>query len=132
MGSKSGGFCVYNRCRIVRPQVSPSPAAALAAVAEGVTLRIRLRPGASRNAVLGRSVLANGDAAILAAVSAPPEDGKANAALIQLLAKTWHLAKSRLSIVTGASARNKMLHIEGPPAALLAQLGAWVDSLPMA
>jgi len=116
----------------VRPQMNPSPAAALAAVAEGVTLRIRLRPGASRTAVLGRSVLANGDAAILAAVSAPPEDGKANAALIQLLAKLWHLPKSRVSIVTGASARNKMLHIEGPPAGLLAQLGAWIDSLPIA
>jgi uncharacterized protein len=131
MGAKSDGSWVYNRCKIVRPMVSPSPAEALVAGIDGVTLRVRLRPGASRNAVLGRSILANGDSVVLAAVSAPPEDGKANAALIQLLAKAWHLPKSRVSIIAGASARNKMLHIDGPPAALVAQLSAWFEGLPI-
>jgi uncharacterized protein (TIGR00251 family) len=109
--------------------VSPVPAAALVARVDGVTLRIRLRPGASRNAVLGRSVLANGDAAVTAAVSAPPENGKANAALIQLLAKIWRQPKTALTIIAGATSRTKLLHIAGPPAALMAGLGAWLDTL---
>jgi uncharacterized protein (TIGR00251 family) len=108
----------------------PVPAAALVACVDGVTLRIRLRPGASRNAVLGRSVLANGDAVVAAAVSAPPEGGKANAALIQLLAKSWRQPKTGLTIIGGATSRTKLLHIAGSPAALMASLGTWLDTLP--
>ena len=104
----------------------------LAVAADGVTLRIRLRPGASRNAVLGRGRLADGAAAVLAAVSAPPEDGKANAALIQLLAKAWRVPKSRIAIVSGATARSKIVHVAGAPATLAAELGAWLAALPEA
>jgi uncharacterized protein (TIGR00251 family) len=110
--------------------VNPVPAAALVAGVDGVTLRIRLRPGASRNAVLGRSVLANGDEVVTAAVSAPPEDGKANAALIHLLAKIWRQPKTGVTIIGGATARNKLLHIAGPPAALMTKLGTWLQTLP--
>ncbi len=102
----------------------------LAAAEDGVTLRIRLRPGASRNAVLGRTVLADGAVVVLAAVSAPPEGGKANAALIQLLAKAWRLPKTSVSIAGGATARNKVLHVAGRTADLMTQLGAWLDTLP--
>ena len=112
-------------------EVSPVPAAALVAGGDGVMLRIRLRPGASRNAVLGRSVLANGDEVVTAAVSAPPEDGKANASLIQLLAKIWRQPKTGVTIIGGATARNKLLHIAGPPAALMVKLGTWLDTLPV-
>jgi len=112
--------------------VNPVSSSALVAGAAGVTLRVRLRPGGSRNAVLGRVVLANGDQAVLAAVTAPPEGGKANAALIQLLAKTWRLPKRDVILVAGGAARTKKLHVAGPPAALMARLGSWIDALPTA
>ena len=105
---------------------------ALVAAGDGVTLRVRLRPGASRDAVLGRGLLAEGEAAVLVAVSAPPEDGKANAALIRLLAKTWRLSKSSIAITGGATSRTKLLHIAGPAESLLAQRGAWFGALPEA
>ena len=120
---------VYRRCKIARYGIAPE---ALIAGNGGVTLRIRLRPGASRDAVLGRGVLAEGEHAVLAAVSAPPEDGKANAALIRLLAKVWHLPKTSITIAGGATSRTKLLHVAGPPEPLMAQLGAWLDSLPEA
>jgi uncharacterized protein (TIGR00251 family) len=104
-------------------------AACIHPVADGTVVRVRVRPGASRTAVLGRTVLADGAAAVLAAISAPPEDGKANAALIQLLAKTWRVPKTSIAVSSGAAARTKMLHVAGVPA-LAAQLEAWFDSLP--
>jgi uncharacterized protein (TIGR00251 family) len=118
---------VYRRCKIARAEIAQ---AALVARGDGVTLRVRLRPGASRDAVLGRGVLAEGEAAVLIAVSAPPEDGKANAALIRLLAKSWRRPKTSITIAGGATARTKLLHVAGPPDALLKELGAWLDSLP--
>jgi uncharacterized protein len=80
--------------------------------------------------VLGRGTLAEGESAVLAAVSAPPEDGKANAALIRLLAKAWRLPKTSITIARGATSRTKLLHITGPTETLMEQLGAWLDSLP--
>jgi hypothetical protein len=65
-----------------------------------------------------------GPAALAVRVSAPPEAGKANAALIRLLAKRWRLAQSDLQVVSGASARRKVLQIEGPPDALIARIEA--------
>ena len=129
MGAKSYGINVYNRCKMARAVTSPSQTA-LAETPDGVTLRVRLRPGASRNAVLGRATLADGESVVVAAVSAPPEGGKANAALIELLSKSWRLPKSRLSIVSGATARTKKLHVAGVPGELVPHLGSWLDALP--
>ena len=53
------------------------------------------------------------------------EDGKANQAVIALLARTWHLPRSSLSLVQGASARNKRLHLAGNPAELQARITQW-------
>jgi uncharacterized protein YggU (UPF0235/DUF167 family) len=44
-----------------------------------------------------------------------PEDGKANKALILLLADTLRLPKSSISIVSGETARKKILRIDGDP-----------------
>ena len=104
--------------------------AAFVEAPDGVTLRVRLRPGASRNAVLGRSTLADGCSVLVAAVSAPPEGGKANAALLDLLGKAWRLPKSRLSIVSGTTARTKKLHVAGVPGELVRHLACWLEALP--
>jgi hypothetical protein len=46
-------------------------------------------------------------------VTAPPEDGKANAAVCKLVAKTLGVPKSAVRVVRGESARHKMLEIDG-------------------
>lgn len=46
-------------------------------------------------------------------VTAIPEKGKANTALIKFLSKTWRLPKSAFSIISGELSRNKALKISG-------------------
>ena len=67
---------------------------------------IRVQPKAGRS-----SVEVNGDK-ITARVTAAPEGGKANDAVVSLLAKRLKVAKGRVHIVRGHKARNKRLHIE--------------------
>jgi uncharacterized protein len=87
---------------------------------------IRLQPGASRARVDGLAVLGDGATVLKARVSEPPEDGKANAALIKLLAKAWKLPKSALSLVAGQTDRRKTLAVAGDPATLRRDLEAWL------
>jgi uncharacterized protein len=61
---------------------------------------------------------------LVARVTAPPVDGKANAALCKLIARAAGIAPSRVSIVRGASARQKLVRVEGlDEAALRRALG---------
>ena len=55
-------------------------------------------------------------------VTAVPEAGRANEALIKLLAKQWGVAKSSISLVAGATDRNKILHVAGDAGDLMARL----------
>jgi uncharacterized protein (TIGR00251 family) len=71
-------------------------------------LKIRLTPRADRDAVGAVT-----DGVIAVRVSAPPVDGQANAALVKVLAKALGVPKSRLSIVRGQSARDKLVRVEG-------------------
>jgi hypothetical protein len=59
-------------------------------------------------------------------VTAVPEDGKANAALVDLLAKTLHIAKRSITIASGATDRRKVLLIEGDSSALQSRFADWV------
>jgi uncharacterized protein len=57
-------------------------------------------------------------------VSAPPVDGKANAALCALVAERAGVPPSRVSVVRGLASRDKVVRVEGvEPAALRAALG---------
>ncbi len=100
-------------------------------LADGVSLRLRVRPAASRTAILGWTRLVDNHGAVLVAVAAPPEDGKANDAAIRLLAKAWDLPKSRITLLAGATARNKTLHVAGEPASINARLSRWLADLPL-
>lgn len=84
---------------------------------DSLILSIRLTPKASRSAVQGWSKDANGAPVLKASVTAVPEKGKANDALIALLAKTWRVPKSSLSIVRGETDRNKTVRVTGLSAA---------------
>ena len=100
-------------------------------IVKGVTrLRLRVKPGASRLAILGRTVLAENQEAVVLAISAPPEGGKANDAVVALLAKAWRIPKSRLGIVVGLAARTKIIEVAGDAAVVSATLGSWLAALP--
>ena len=71
-------------------------------------LYVRVTPAAGRDAVLGWQ----GDALRLS-VAAPPERGKANEAVLRLLAEALGLPRQRLRIVRGQTARRKVIAIEG-------------------
>ena len=70
------------------------------------TVRVRVQPKASRNQIVGFV----GDI-LRVRVTAPPEDGKANQAVIDLLATSLGVAKSRLQIIRGHSSREKLVSV---------------------
>jgi len=71
-------------------------------------LSVRLQPRARRSEIVGWR-----DGALLVRVTAPPVDGKANAALCKLLAKELGVAPSTVAVIRGSSARDKLLRIDG-------------------
>lgn len=75
----------------------------------GAEIALRVTPRARRN-VITREETAAGPA-FRAQVTAPPEDGRANAAVQALLAQALGLAKSRIVLVRGATARDKVFRI---------------------
>ena len=100
-----------------------------AACREGLRVFVRLQPKARRERIEGVATEADGRVAFKVAVTAPPEDGKANAALIALLGRSWRLPKSAIEIVGGATDRRKTLLLRGDPASLQATLTAVLASL---
>ncbi|MBI2233838.1 MAG: DUF167 domain-containing protein [Micavibrio aeruginosavorus] len=74
-----------------------------------VVLRVRLTPKAARNAVQGWAQNADGVPILKVSVTAAPEGGKANDALIKLLSGHYNLPKSAFSLKSGATDRNKVL-----------------------
>ena len=86
----------------------------------GLRLLLKVTPKASRSAITGIAHEADGSAILKVSVTTVPEDGKATAAVIALLAKAWRLPKSHFILLTGATDRRKTLLIEGDGAALLA------------
>ena len=89
---------------------------------DGVRVAVRLTPKASRNAIAGIAESGQGEAVLKVMVTAAPEAGRANEALIKLLAKEWGIAKSSISLVAGATDRNKILHVAGDPDDLMTRL----------
>ncbi len=86
----------------------------------GVTVALRAQPRARRTA------LECSGNALKVAVTAPAEDGKANAAVIALLAAEWHLPRSAFDVVRGTAARDKVFSISGEPVALADRIAQWM------
>lgn len=95
-------------------------------VADGLRVAVRLTPKASRDRVEGVVADAEGHLLLKAAVTAVPEDGRANAALVKLLAKAWKVPKTAITIVAGATDRRKTLHISGDAGELRSRLEQWM------
>lgn len=101
----------------------------LTAASDGVRVRLRVQPRARRDRVDGLVAEADGGLAVKLAVIAAPEDGKANDAVIRLLAREWGVARSTIDVVAGAGNRRKVVHVQGPPAELAARLTVWIGNL---
>lgn len=87
---------------------------------EGALLSVRAQPGAKRNAVLGEQA-----GALKVAVTAPPEDGRANAAITELLREWLGVKRSQVELAGGATGRNKTFLVRGlTPDELLALVTA--------
>jgi len=77
---------------------------------EAVSTRLRLRvsPGAARAGVVGR----HGEGWKVR-VAAPPEGGRANEAVVRLLAETLSLPREAVTLVSGHGARDKVVELSG-------------------
>jgi uncharacterized protein len=75
---------------------------------ESALLSIRVQRRAKRDEVVGERA-----GAIVIRLAAPPVDGKANAALTAFIAKAAGVPRSRVEIVRGASARDKVVRVTG-------------------
>jgi hypothetical protein len=95
-----------------------------------VRVTVRLTPRAGADRLVALAAAADGGRVVKANVTAPPADGRANEALLQLLARAWRLPRRDLAIVAGAASRNKAVHISGDPKPLLDRLGALIAALP--
>ena len=87
--------------------------------AEGATLALRVQPKAKRNAVLGEQA-----GALKVGVTAPPEDGRANEAVLALLREVFDLSRSQVVLLSGQTNRNKVVLIRGVTVAELARMVA--------
>jgi uncharacterized protein (TIGR00251 family) len=92
---------------------------------DGILLAVRLTPRASRNGIDGVKDGAHGPC-VQARVRAAPEDGRANAALVELVADEIGVPKSTVAVVAGHSARLKTLRVSGDAAALEGRVAAWL------
>jgi uncharacterized protein (TIGR00251 family) len=80
----------------------------LTASKEGVLLNVHAQPGARRNGLVGEH-----DGALRVAVTAPPDKGKANAAILDVLAGALGLRPSQLALIAGETSRRKRVLLAG-------------------
>ena len=73
---------------------------------------------------------AAGGQVLKATVTAPAEAGRANEALLQLLAEAWKVPRRDLSIIAGSTSRNKVVRVAGDPQRLIEQVAPEVARLP--
>jgi uncharacterized protein len=78
-------------------------------VPHGALIALRVIPNAGRDSIEAITTLADGRRVLKVRVTAQPEDGRANKAVIALLAATTGFAKSAFSVKTGATARSKSI-----------------------
>jgi uncharacterized protein (TIGR00251 family) len=91
----------------------------LTSIPGGTRLRLRVKPGARKTAIVG----VHGGALKLS-VAAAPERGKANRAVVTLLAEALGLPPSAVTIAAGAASQDKVAEIALPPSSVRAILTA--------
>jgi hypothetical protein len=99
--------------------VSDTAGLELTQVEEGTRLRLRVKPGGRRNAVVGPH-----GGALKVTVAAAPERGRANRAVIELLARALDLPASSIEILSGETSPDKTVVVRLSPAEVSARLAA--------
>ncbi len=69
---------------------------------EGIVLPVRAQPGARRNAIVGQQA-----DALKIAVTAPPDRGRANEAIVEVLSESLGISKSQIQLHSGPTSRQK-------------------------
>jgi uncharacterized protein (TIGR00251 family) len=88
--------------------------------ASGAILPVWAKPGSKTNALDDTR-----EGAVVVSVTAVPESGKANEAIIEVLAKTLNLRRAQFEIISGATSRNKRVLVTGVrPEELIARVEA--------
>jgi uncharacterized protein (TIGR00251 family) len=75
---------------------------------DGCVLAVRAQPGARRNGVVGEQA-----GCLKVAVTAPPDQGKANKALVEVLAEALGLKRAQIEMLQGATQRTKRFLLRG-------------------
>ncbi len=92
-----------------------------------VRVPVKLTPRGRRDAIDGWIKDADGVRLLKVRVTAAPEDGKANRALIRLLADALGVAQASIRIASGETSRNKLIEIAGEAPIIAARLDALGD-----
>lgn len=92
--------------------------------AEGLLLAVRVTPNAGVDRIEGIERRDDGRAVLRLRVAAVPDKGKANAAVIALLAARLEVPKSAISVVAGETARLKTVALAGDPGVLARRIDA--------
>ena len=79
--------------------------------ATGISFAVKIHPRAKKNAITGEV-----GGALKVALTAPPVDGKANHACIELFAKLLKVTRSSVTIASGQRSRNKIIRVAGAAA----------------
>jgi uncharacterized protein len=81
---------------------------AIANHAEGCILSVRAQPGARRNAIVGEQA-----GMLKVAVAAPPDKGRANDAIVEVLVEALGIKRSQVALVGGPTSRAKKFLVKG-------------------
>jgi uncharacterized protein YggU (UPF0235/DUF167 family) len=95
---------------------APADTVLVVGTADGVRLQLRVKPGGRADRLLGPH-----DGALKLEVRAAPERGRANDAVIRLLASSLGLGRSQVEVIAGAAARDKVVMLGGVSAAEIAR-----------
>jgi uncharacterized protein (TIGR00251 family) len=95
---------------MTQPPLRISPSAG------GIRLQVRVVPRASRSAVAGVR-----EGRLIVRVTAPPVDGAANDAVVEMLSTVLQVPRRAITIVVGQTGRDKTVAIEGVTESLLRQ-----------
>jgi uncharacterized protein len=85
-----------------------------------VILNVYVQPGAKKNEIIGLH-----DGALKVKIQAPPEDGRANEALIDFFSEILEIPARQISLVSGHKSRNKKLAVEAPSETLKTFADTW-------
>ena len=94
----------------------------------GLVLTVRVTPKSSRDQVTGLHTAADGQVSLAVKVTASPDKGKANKAVIAVIAEWAGLPKSALSIVAGETDRHKSILVTGNLSKLEALIASFTNT----